>query len=1326
MFHRPSILVRLAVAGLALSSLGAQEALPKSAIDPRLYAGLTWRNVGPFRGGRVSATAGAVGQPGVFYAGYPGGGVWKTTSAGVTWTPVFDSVDNVSSIGAVAVAPSDADVVYVGTGDMITAGTIEQGNGVYKSTDAGKTWQHLGLEHTKHIPSISVDPRSADVVLLAAAGDPHRKSEERGIYRTTDGGRTWTRVLSADDETGGQFVTRAYDLPDIVFATTVRYYVPADYPIDKLRSWQFGQGTQPAGASAGTALHKSTDGGVTWRELSGNGLPRLTGRTSVAVAMNTGAQRVFLYGDQGLFRSDDGGANWHRMAADDPRIVSGGYMCGVWVDPKNPDVVYTVQSSSYKSVDGGKTFTGFKGAPGGDDPQQMWIDPTNGQRIFLGLDQGATISLDGGGTWSSWYNQSTEQIYHVAADDSFPYWIYATQQDAGAIRTRSRGNFGAVTMFDWNSVNGWEWGTIRPDPLNRDIVYSSGNGISKISYPSEQWIDVSPSLDPAFPWRASTDSPIAFAPWDQTKLFAAFNAVVVTTDGGAHWTRLSPDLAVRPEAGRATPPRAPGARDAILSMALSPVAPGTIWVGTNNGLIHLTRDEGKTWTNVSVASLPRPERANVSGIEASPFDAGTAYVAIESLRLGDHRPHLFRTRDFGASWTEINEGLPVDEVSGSITRVIRADPKRRGLLFAGTESGVRVSFDDGDHWQSLKLNMPDTPCWDLTIKGNDLIVGTYGRGIWVLDTYSLLRQLNPGMETSPARLFASEEAIRVRRNVSDDTPLPPEIPHAKNAPDGVSIDYWLGERPKNDITLDVVDASGRVVRHLSSAPIPPVAEIPRVSFPEYWLARPKGMPTAIGTNRITWDMRYDAPRVFQHEFEINANPGLTPASPEGPLALPGVYTARLTVDGARHEQKVVVRNDPRSPATAPALQAQHALLMGLYDAINAAWDLERRADALRAAADEAASGAPSEVGTAAAAFKTTLDAAARAERPGALTLRGVSGTLARQLTAQDKGDHAPTAPMLAAYAATCRDLTSVQTQWSKAVDSGVGAFNAVLARLGRRPVAAGATATVACRAMGGAEGTQAPTVQYKSPAGVEYRSLPDTEAVTKARAALASEPRNVSRIIDLGVALSGARQFREAIDVFTRGLEIQPDNALLLRWRGHRYISVREFERARVDLTRAAKLDPSIYGIWFHLGVVQYLSGEFTDAAASFTHAQPMAPDANELAGSTDWLWMSLSRAGRSAEAKAVLDRRSDTLPKDYAYTRRLQLYAGAVAPENLLTAADTDDVQIATLSYGLGNWYLIRGDKTRARAYFERAVASGGWPGFGFILAEVELKRLR
>jgi photosystem II stability/assembly factor-like uncharacterized protein len=783
--------------GLALIGIANAAGAQPPQVDPRLYAGLVWRNVGPFRAGRVSAVSGAIGQPGVFYAGYPGGGVWKTTSAGMTWTPIFDSVRSVSSVGAVEVAPSNPNVIYVGTGDMITAGTIEAGNGVYKSTDAGRTWEHLGLEETKHIPSILVDPRNPDVVLLAAQGDPHRRSNARGIFRSSDGGRTWSRVLGVDGETGGQHLARAFDVPDVIFATTVRYFVPPDYPIEKLRSWQFGTVPRPRPDTGrtGTALYKSTDGGMTWQEVRGNGLPRLEGRTAVAVAMHTNAQRVFLIGGAGLYRSDDGGGTWRRMAADDSRIAGGGYMCGVWVDPSNPDVVYTVNTSSYKSVDGGTTFTGFKGAPGGDDPQVMWIDPTDPKRILLGLDQGAVVTLDGGATWSSWFNQSTEQVYHLSADNSFPYWIYATQQDAGAIRTRSRGNYGAVTIFDWNSVNGWEWGTILADPLDPHQIWASGNGVVKIRYPSEQWINVSPGLDPATRTRLTIDLPISFAPWNPRKLVAGFNYVAATLDGGAHWTRLSPELGIPPGLDSAAAANTPGGRSAISAMALSPVGRGVIWAGTGNGLVWLTRDEGRTWTDVSVPGLPSPRRFNVSGIEASPSAAGTAYLALESIRQGDHGPHLYRTRDFGKTWTPINTGLPTDEPSGSVTRAIRADPVKRGLLFAATESGVHVSFDDGDHWQSLTLNLPNAPYRDLLVKGNDLVVGSYGRGIWILDDISPLRQLGPGQETAPARLFAPGGAVRVRRNVNADTPLPPEIPHAHNPPDGAILYYWLGKTP---------------------------------------------------------------------------------------------------------------------------------------------------------------------------------------------------------------------------------------------------------------------------------------------------------------------------------------------------------------------------------------------------------------------------------------------------------------------------------------------------------------------------------------------------
>ncbi|MEP6619686.1 MAG: hypothetical protein ABJE47_10230 [bacterium] len=1048
------------LASLAVAGLLAVHPVAQPPVDPRLLAGLTWRNVGPFRGGRVAAVSGAVGQPGVFYAGFPAGGVWKTTSAGQTWYPVFDSIKSVASIGAVEVAPSDPNTIYVGTGDMVTGGAINEGNGAYKSSDAGKTWRHIGLAATKQIPSILVDPRYSTLVLLAAQGDIHKKSEDRGVYRSVDGGRSWTRTLFVDDETGIQKLARANDAPSVIFATTVRHYVaPGGAPGNAQAR------PQSDSTRTGTALYKSTDEGLTWKEITGGGLPRLAGRTSIAVAMNTNAQRVFLISNTGMWRSDNGGTSWRQMAANDERIRNGqgGYNCGVYVDPQNPDVVYTISTSSYKSTDGGNTFTGFKGAPGGDDPQQMWIDPTNPQRIFIGLDQGATITLDGGDTWSSWYNQSTEQVYHITADNSYPYFVYATQQDAGAIRTRSRGNYGAITPFDWNSVNGWEWGTIVADPLNPNTVFASGSGIVKIFYPSEQWINVSPAVDPAAKARTTSSQPMVWAPWNQHELIAGLNYVVTTTDGGAHWNRSSPELGIPKGMDSATAANAPGGRGAIESISASSVAKGTIWVGTGNGLIHVTRDEGKSWADVSIPDLPNPRRANISSVEASHHAAGTAYVAVEYNRIGDYGPYIYRTRDYGKTWTKIVAGLTTDDVGGSFARVVREDTKAAGLLFAGTESGMFVSFDDGDHWQSLQGNLPNSSYRDITIKGNDLIVGTYGRGIWILDDYSMLRQMTPAIAAEPVHLFAPGEAVRVRRNVNADTPFPPEITHALNPADGAIIYYTLATKPAADITLDVVNAAGKTVRHLTSAAEEPVAEAARPPHPNFWLAGPSALPMTVGTNRTNWDLRYDAPRVFNHSYEINANPGLTPVSPEGPLAPPGVYTLKLTVDGKSYTQTVTVRNDPRSPASVGALAAQQVLLTNLADGIASAWSGHEQATALRTAlAGFTSTKALAAVASPATSLRATLDSIAGPEggrRFGgggapAPSFRGVNGALAGLLGAQDYADLAPTPSMQAAYVSACKDLNTVEAKWARVLSTDLPAFNAVLTRNGMTPVKA--------------------------------------------------------------------------------------------------------------------------------------------------------------------------------------------------------------------------------------------------------------------------------
>ncbi|MEO6877754.1 MAG: hypothetical protein ABI205_04690, partial [Gemmatimonadaceae bacterium] len=529
------------------------------------------------------------------------------------------------------------------------------------------------------------------------------------------------------------------------------------------------------------------------------------------------------------------------------------------------------------------------------------------------------------------------------------YWVYGTQQDAGAIRTRSRGNQGAITPLDWNPVPGWEWGTIVPDPLDPNTVYASGSGILKISYPSETWINVSPAMDPARKLRTAFSQPIAFAPWNKHMLIAAFQSVWTTTDDGATWTAMSPDLGVR--AGGPTPPTAAGSAappgGAIESLGPSTARAGVLWIGTNNGMVKVTHDNGKTWEGGSVAELPNIERAEVVAVDPSHMDAASAYAAVDLHRVGDYAPHFYRTRDYGKTWVAINNGLPVNQPGGSFARVIRNDTQKKGLLFAGTESGAYVSFDDGDHWQSLQQNLPVTSVRDAVLKGNDLVVSTYGRGFWSIDDYSMLRQVTPALASEPAHLFKSGDAVRLRRNVGADTPFPPEVPHALNPPTGMPLDYWLANAPQGDITLDVLDASGALVRHMTSAAQAPVPEAARPPEPNFWIAPPFALPKHAGENRTNWNLRYDSPMALAHSYEINANPGLTPPSPQGPVALPGAYTLKLTVNGTSYTQPVTITSDPRSPATLVALRTQHALQMKLVQSIDASYEGHRVAVALR-------------------------------------------------------------------------------------------------------------------------------------------------------------------------------------------------------------------------------------------------------------------------------------------------------------------------------------------------------------------------------------------
>lgn len=1078
------VLAIAAVVGLAAVSVA-------QTVDSRLYSGLVWRNIGPFRGGRVSAVSGAIGQPGVYYIGLPQGGVWKTTSAGETWLPIFDSIKDACSIGSVAVAPSDPNIVYVGMGDG-TIGTTE-GSGLYKSIDAGKTWARVGLEDSRQIPSILVDPHDPNVVLAAALGNGREHSANRGIYRSTDGGKSWAKTLYLDNETGAQKLAWADDQPNVVIATTNRHYFAPGAP-------RRGPAAAAPTASAGTRLYKSTDEGVTWTQIKDSGLPTMSGRTCVVIANGTNSQRMYLIGNFGLYRSDDGGAAWRRMDATDPRVSNGqgGYNCGVYVDPIDPNVVYIINTSSYVSKDGGATFTGFKGAPGGDDPQQMWIDPTDANRMILGTDQGATVSLDGGDSWSSWYNQPTAQVYHISVDNQFPYWVYATQQDSGCIATSSRGNLGAITPLDWLPHPGYEFGSIVADPRNPKISYSGGpdGGIVKVTYPSGQWINVSPNLDPSERLRQVGNQPMSFSPTNPRELMLGFQYLMATTDGGMHWHKLSPDLGYPkgmnpPKPGGPPAPRRGGSiepeqdvpdKDAaesgdggeqgpqpfggsIEAFSPSTLDGGIIWVGTNNGLIKLTKDHGATWEDVTIPHLPNPTRADISGIDASHQDPATAYVAVNCQNMGDNAPYFYRTHDYGKTWTKIVNGLPSTQAGGSYARVIRADTKRAGLLFAGTESSMYVSFDDGDTWQSLMLNLPTTSYRDMVVKDNDLVVGTYGRGFWVLDDISPLRQIAASMSAEPARLFKPGDTVRVRRNVNGDTPFPPEVPHALNPPLGAVVYYYLGAAPHGVVSLDVTDSDGKLVRHMSSAPIPPLDE-PAPPEPDFWIEKPAPLPTAIGMNRVNWNLRYDSPPAFTHSYEINATPGDTPASPEGPLVPPGVYTITLTVDGSRSKQTVTVRNDPRSPASDRDVWAQHLLAQKMVGCAKESWDAYHQVAAMRDAVAKAIKGSKSsEVSTAATAFDAKLALVQGSVRRGGFfgggrerlpSFSGVNGAAGHHLLTLDSADMAPNEAMLHACEGTCKDLQTAQKTWKSLNQEDLVAFNAVLAKAGIEAIPAAA------------------------------------------------------------------------------------------------------------------------------------------------------------------------------------------------------------------------------------------------------------------------------
>jgi photosystem II stability/assembly factor-like uncharacterized protein len=1036
---RSRVLFRRAVAALFVTSVGAVafigrpglHAQPAASFDVKDLAGeMRWRPIGPFRGGRTKAITGVKGQPNVFYMAPVNGGVWKTDDFGRTWTPVFDDQPT-GSVGAIAVAASDPNVIYVGSGEGLARPDLSVGDGVYKSTDAGKTWTHLGLRDGQQIPYIIVDPNNPNRLFVAVLGHPYGPNEERGVYRSTDGGATFQKVLSKDENTGASSLAFDPDDANIVYACL----------------WEERQGPWENGAWAGTngGIFKSTDGGATWRQLT-QGLPAEgIVQADIAVAPSNGKRIYATVANPQtvrIYRSDDAGDSWTVATTDNRPAgrIGGGDLPVPVVDPKNPDTVIIASTVSYRSKDGGKTWLALRGAPGGDDYQRPWISSENSNVIALASDQGAIISVNAGETWSSWYNQPTSQMYHVNADSAFPYRVCGGQQESGSACVASRGNDGMITFRDWHPVGVEEYGYAVPDPLNDNIIY--GGKITRYDRRVSQVQNVAPTPVRPADFRTLRTAPVAFSPVDPHVMYFASNTLWTTSTGGRSWQKISPDLTRstwNPPATigkyRSAETAKPTQRGVIYTVAPSPLDVKRIWVGTDDGLIQATTDGGASWQNVTPPDL-KPFM-KVSLIDAGHFDALTAYAAINTLRLDDMHPYIYRTHDGGKTWTAITSGMP----DSAPVDAVREDPKRKGLLFAGTERQVFVSFDDGDHWQSLRLNMPATSIRDVIVKNDDLVAGTHGRGIWILDDITPLRELaddvvqalrpaTAGLKprTTTDRLFKPQTAYRVRQNTNTDTPIPPDEAAGKNPPDGAIIDYTLASAASGPVSLDILDTGGKTIRHYSSddqTESPTAATAP---VPLYWYRPVQRLSGAAGMHRFLWDIHYQplpGGGGGRSGLPIAAVPHDTVPVPSGPWAPPGQYTVKLTVDGRTYTQPLTLTMDPRVKTPALGLSQQFTLSKQLYDDII---DAQRALQALRAK--------KATLGPDQAALLGKLNAlegqggGGRGAAEGPDTLSSIAGGMNQLMGLLQGADAAPTTQLTRAVAQRHAALAKLIAQWN--------------------------------------------------------------------------------------------------------------------------------------------------------------------------------------------------------------------------------------------------------------------------------------------------------
>ncbi|MGE5245065.1 MAG: VPS10 domain-containing protein [Betaproteobacteria bacterium] len=907
-FGQHAVLFALAAAAAAYAPQAATQAQGGGTVPSALYAGLRWREIGPFRGGRVEAVTGVPGQIDTYYLGAVVGGVWKTTDGGHAWTPLFQH-EAVSSIGAIAVAPSDPNIVYVGTGESAPREDISFGNGVYKSTDAGKTWTHLGLPDSRHIAKVLVDPSNPDVVLVAALGHVYGPNAERGVFRSTDGGATWQKVLYKDDQTGAIDLASSADAPRTVYAALWQL---------RRTPWNLSSG------GPGSGIYKSTDGGATWTGLTGGGLPgSVLGKIGLAVVPGTNGQHVYalIEADHGgLYRSDDGGATWRLVNAEHVLWSRAWYFTKVWVHPSDPDTLFIAGNSFWKSTDAGATFKRVT-LPGGDN-HDLWINPRAPERMIEANDQGVVLTVNAGQTWDKRNNLPIGQFYHVSTDREFPYNIYGAQQDMGALTIASRG-WGGITDRDWFNIGGddGECGYVWPDPLNSRYVIAGGYGgaLTVFDKRSHQLRDIAPwsNANGGYPaselkYRFTWTSPVAFSPTSPHVLYMGSQYLMESRNGGTSWKVISPDL-TRNDKSKQGLSGGPITKDnasveyydVIFAIAPSPLQPGRIWVGTDDGLVQLTTDDGAGWKKVTPPDLPEWEKVSI--IEASHFDPQTAYVAVDGHKMDDFAPHIYRTRDGGRTWTTIVNGISAP----AFVYAVREDPKRRGLLYAGTETGIYVSFDAGDHWQSLQLNLPTTSVRDIAVHDDDLIVATHGRSFWVLDGIGALRQADAALAAAPAHLFTPRTALRIHEAGSYSIPAGSA---GANPPNGAIIDYYIGARTGR-VAIEIHDAQGRLAFSLSSER-PQATEAPELPFDQ--ASGGEHLSTDPGMHRLVWDLRYPLPPLI---------PGTAydERSPRGVLAVPGTYKITLTADDHTQTTTLTVRNDPRSLATQPAMIAEFTL-----------------------------------------------------------------------------------------------------------------------------------------------------------------------------------------------------------------------------------------------------------------------------------------------------------------------------------------------------------------------------------------------------------------